>query len=262
MHPRHADVLDERESFKRPLAASLLLHSAVLAFILAAGLTTIGKRQPWGDPNSFGGGAYSVSPVRNIPLPGRAGPLNRVASDTESQIPEPPKPEPKAARKEEPGAVALKSRKAPRPDRVERYAASRRDERAFASNQVYSRAGQAAASPLYSLAPGSGGVGAGTGSPFGVQCGGFAAVVRDRVAQHWRTEQIDPRIRSLPPAIVTFELHRSGQVRNIRLAQSSGNVALDYSAQRAIAEAGPFEPIPPNCTGNPALVEFWFELKR
>ncbi|GIU74892.1 MAG: hypothetical protein KatS3mg004_1979 [Bryobacteraceae bacterium] len=264
MELRHVDVLEERDELRRPLLASLALHAAVFGLIAVLSLAGVGRRQSWGDPNSFGGGrAYGVTPVRNIPIAGRGGPVNRVASDTQSEVPTPPKAEPKKAAKEpEPDAIAMKSRKAQRSARSRREEVARRDVREFGENQVFSRAGQAAASPIYAAAPGSGGVGLASGAPFGARCGGYAAVLRDRVAQHWRTEQVDPRIRTLPPAIVVFELHRSGQVRNVRLVQSSGNVALDYSAQRAILEASPFEPIPPGCEGNPAIVEFWFELKR
>lgn len=262
MNPRHADVLDERDSLKRPVIASVVLHAAVFGAIAVMTVANIGKKQPWGDPNSMGGGAFSVSAVKNIPLPGRTGPVNRVASDTESQIPEPVTKEAKKARREDPDAIALKSKKKQKKERVERYASNRRDEREYTPNQVYSRGGQAATSPLYGLAPGSGGVGVGTGAPFGTMCGGYAMLLRDRVAARWRTEQVDSRIRALPPAIVTFELARTGQVRTARITQTSGNVTLDYSAQRAVMDAGPFEPIPPNCPGNPAVVEFWFELKR
>ncbi len=264
MEPRHVDVLEGRDEFRRPLLASLALHAAVFGLTAAAALTGIGRRAPWGDPNSLGGGgAYSVSPVRNIPIAGRSGPVNRLASDTESRIPAPPKQETKkAAEPPEPDAIALKSRKSPRTDRAQRTETARRDAREFTGNQVFSRGGQAAASPMYAATPGVGGVGIGSGAPFGARCGGYVTVLRDRVAQRWRTEQVDPRIRALPPAIVVFDLHRDGQVRNVRLVQSSGNVALDYSAQRAILDASPFEPIPPGCEGNPARVEFWFELKR
>ncbi len=264
MDLRHVEVLEERDEFRRPLLASLALHATVFGLIAATAWTGIGKRQPWGDPNSLGGGgAYSVSPVRNIPIPGRIGPVNRVASDTDSQIPTPPKQETKkAAKQPEPDAIALKSRKAPRTERSPRADVARRDVREFSENQVFSRGGQAASGPMYAMAPGAGNVGVGSGAPFGARCGGYVTVLRDRVAQRWRTEQIDPRIRALPPAVVVFELHRNGQVRNVRLVQTSGNVALDYSAQRAILEASPFEPVPPGCEGDPARVEFWFELKR
>ncbi len=264
MELRHVDVLEERDEFRRPLAASMALHAAVFGLIAVMAMTGAGRRQSWGDPNSLGGGgAYSVSPVKNIPIAGRSGPVNRLASDTESEIPSPPKQEAKkAAKQPEPDAIALKSRKAPRTERSARTETARRDVREYSEHQVFSRGGQAAASPVYAMAPGAGGVGIGSGAPFGARCGGYATVLRDRVAQRWRTEQVDPRIRTLPPAVVVFELQRNGQVRNVRLVQSSGNVALDYSAQRAILEASPFEPIPPGCEGDPARVEFWFELKR
>ena len=122
--------------------------------------------------------------------------------------------------------------------------------------------GQSASSPLYAPAPGSGGVGVGEGTPFGTRFGAYAALIRDRVAQKWRTEQVDARIRSLPSAIVTFDIQRGGQVRNVRVVQSSGNVALDYSAQRAVMEAAPFEPLPAAYSGSSATIEFWFTLKR
>lgn len=263
MNPRHADVLDERDSLKRPLVWSVVLHCVLAASIVVMTVAEVGKKVSWGDPNSLGGGAFSVSPVKNIPLPGRTGPVNRVASDTESQIPEPPaKTAKKAEREDDRDAIAFKSKKKQKSERAERWASNRKDQPQYNTNQVFSKAGQAATSPLYGLAPGSGGVGVGTGAPFGQMCGGYAMIVRDRVAAKWRTEAVDARIRTLPPAIVTFELQRNGQVRNTRVTQSSGNVRLDYSAERAVLEAGPFEAVPVNCPGNPALVEFWFELKR
>jgi len=87
-------------------------------------------------------------------------------------------------------------------------------------------------------------------------------ILRQRVADKWHTTDIDPRIHTLPTAIVTFDLMRDGSARNVRIAQTSGNQALDYSAQRAIYDASPFPPLPPAFERNDAVIEFWFELKR
>ena len=122
--------------------------------------------------------------------------------------------------------------------------------------------GQSASSPLYAPAPGSGGVGVGDGTPFGSRFGAYANLIRDRVAQKWHADQVDARIRSLPTAIVTFDIQRSGQVANVRVIQSSGNVSLDNSARRAVMEASPFEPLPAAYSGSSATIEFWFTLKR
>ena len=262
---RHVEILDERDSLKRPIMGSVLLHAAVFGTIAVMTIAQVGKRESWGDPNSAGGGAFTVTAVKAIPLPGRTGPVNKVASDTKSQIPEPvkAKPEPKRAVKEDPDAISLKSKKKnAKTEKTERVASNRRDPREYSDNQVYSRAGQAATSPLYGLAPGSGGVGVGNGMPFGNRFGAYAQMIRERVAQRWKTETVDGRIKTLPPAIVTFEIMRNGQVRNIKVFQSSGNVALDYSAQRAITEAAPFEPLPAAYDGSSAMIEFWFQLKR
>lgn len=260
---QHIDVLTERDSLKRPLFGSLVLHGAVFGLIGAMAVFNFGKTVTWGDPNSMGGGSVSITPVQRIPLPGRTGPKNQVANDTKSEIPEEVKPKPKTkeAVKEDPDAVALKPKRRKKSERTER-ASNRRDKPEYEDNQVYSNAGQAATSPIFGMAPGSGGVGIGNNMPFGSHCGAYAVLLRDRVGQRWRTDQVDARIHTLPPAIVTFDLARTGQVTSIRLSQSSGNRMLDYSAQRAITEAAPFQPIPPECEGNPAHIEFWFQLKR
>lgn len=259
---RHVDILEERDSLKRPFGFSVALHLGIVA--LAAGLaaTQLTQRERWGDPNALGGGAVGVTAVQSIPIPGRTGPVNRVANDTKSQVPQPAKPQPKRTVREDPGAIALKSRNAPRRASRDQIAVNRRDLKEPAPNQLTSQAGAAAASPIYAMAPGSGGVGVGAGAPFGTRFGAYAALIRERVAQRWRTDSVDQRLRKLPPAIVTFDILRNGQVRNIRLIQSSGNYALDVSAQRAITDAAPFEPLPAAYSGSSATIEFWFNLQR
>jgi periplasmic protein TonB len=61
---------------------------------------------------------------------------------------------------------------------------------------------------------------------------------------------------------VTFDIQRNGQVSNVRVAQTSGNVAMDNSARRAVMEASPLEPLPAAYSGSSASIEFWFTLKR
>lgn len=259
---RHADILEERDSLKGPLFGSLALHAGLACAVVLVSAMNLGERVPWGEPNALGGGAVGVTPVKSIPMPLRDGPINRLANDTRSQVPAAVKPEPvKAAPKAEPDAISLKSKRAPARKTAPRAATSAKT-RETPDHQMTSTTGAAASSPLYAMTPGTGGVGVGTGAPFGFQFGAYATLVRDRVSQRWRTDQVDPRIRSLPPAIVTFEIIRSGAVRNIRIIQSSGNRALDYSAERAITEAAPFQPLPAQYGGSSAVIEFWFQLQR
>jgi protein TonB len=264
--PDHRELLDERESLRRPFVQSLALHGSVVALALGLGMANFAKREQFGDPNAMGGGALDVTTVKTLPFLQHNGPKNKVANDTPSQVPEPiTKPEPKTkaktVEKEPADAIPMKDRNARRPVR-ETYRNPRTTPEPQTSNQLTSTTGQTASSPLYAPAAGSGMLGVGNGAPFGTRFGAYAALVRDRVSPHWRTEQIDQRLRTLPPAVVTFEIQRDGQVRNIRIEQSSGNGLLDNSAQRAIAEAAPFPPLPAQYSGSSATVEFWFKFQR
>ncbi len=258
----HHDILDDREPLGRFLPYSIGLHLALFAAVVSARWWQPGEVQPWGDPRSLGGGAVAITPVSRIPLPSRGGPENPVANDTDSRVPQPPKPEPRRQREPDPDAITIKgrartaqrqaieSRKRYRPPETDR------------PNQLYSEAGAAARSPLFGSTSGSSRVNVGSGSPFGARFGYYEALLRQRVAEKWRTADIDPRLESAPPVIVTFEILRNGTVRGLRLMQRSGNVVVDYSAQRAIVEASPFPPLPAGFDRDSAVIEFWFQLKR
>ncbi len=266
--PGRADILDERDSMRRPLAGSLALHVLVFAVVITSPLIgNLRKRELWGDVNAGGSGSVVVNVVRGqIPLPGRSGPVNPLVNDTQSMVPTPPpkpKPERKAERPPEPDAIPIKSRNAPPRRTVAQNAPMNtwRAQQKDLPNQMYSNAGQALVSPLIGQV-GSGGVGIGQGSPFGRRFGNYATILRDMVARKWNTSDVDPRIRTAPRVIVTFTILRNGQVKNVRTAQRSGIPLLDASAERAVYDAAPFPPLPAEYEGSDATVEFTFVLSR
>ena len=259
----HPDILEQRERLGRSFAGSLALHTAVAGSLAFYGWLAARPRTPFGDPNSLGGGAYNITPVGKLPLDRRGGQVNPVANDTPSQVPLPPakaKPAPKAP---DPDAIALKTKRTPK--KLTDIAASSQRYRPDVEpkpGQLYSTAGQAMTSMMHGGTVGTGGVGVGTGSPFGARFGAYAELIRRRVAEKWRTSEVDARLQTAPPVILTFEILRDGAVRNIQIVQRSGNLALDYSAQRAVQEAAPFNPLPREYERNSASIEFWFQLKR
>jgi hypothetical protein len=124
-----------------------------------------------------------VTAVKSIPIQGHEGPTNRVASDTESRVPEPitkPEKRTKAAEREDENAIPLKSKHKPKSSSIDTYRNPRAKQDAQSDNQLTSRVGQSASSPLFAPAPGSGGVGVGDGTPFGSRFGAYAALIRDR----------------------------------------------------------------------------------
>ncbi|HSW50195.1 MAG TPA: TonB family protein [Bryobacteraceae bacterium] len=260
----HVDFLAEQESLRKPLLVSTAFHGCLIAALAIQGFAGSGVRELWGNPNSLGGGAVGITPVSQIPLPARGGPPNPLASDTESEVPEPPQAKRQARRAPEadPAAIAIKSRgAAAQPARRESVASRSKLPVSEAPNQLYSNTGRALSSPMVGQT-GSGGVGIGPGGAFGNRFGAYRDLLEQMVARRWRTSDVDPRLQTAPPVIVTFVIRRDGSSADVRLEQSSGNKALDYSALRAVYEAGPFPPLPPTYERNDARIEFWFQLKR
>jgi protein TonB len=259
----HVDILDQPESLKGSLAGSVALHVSVAAVVAALSLTS-GHHEFWGSNSPGGGSAMIVNMTPLVPLPANSGAINPVANDTHSEAPEPKpdKVQKTKVKEPEPEAVPLKSRTTPKkPSQKESSVNQYRAKQTDRPNQVYSEEGQKLVSPLYGTT-GGGGVGVGPGSPFGNRFGYYVDLLKQRVAQKWRASDVDPRIRTLPTAIVTFTIRRDGSILGVRVAQTSGNLAMDLSAQRAIADAAPFPPLPAGYDKNDVSIEFWFELKR
>jgi len=265
MHSR-ADILDQPEPLGKWLAASVLFHISVVAAVLAGNWVGLRNVVQLGDVNGGGMGAVAVNVVQRIPLPSRSGPVNPVANDTDSRVPEPPpKPQPKQETpKEDPDAIPIKSREVPkRPQQPASAPNKFRAQQKDLPNQLYSDTGQALVSPMNGLT-GGGGVSLGNSSPLGQKCGWYANLLKDKVARNWQTSELDPRLHTAPAVAVTFTIRRDGSVpsSSVRIAQRSGNTALDYSAQRAILDAAPFAALPDQCIQGDAQVEFDFELRR
>ena len=261
----HPDTLDRPEPLGRWLVGSLGFHVLIAASLVSLNWWNNRPRATFGETNGGRFGSVAVNAVSRVPIPTRSGPVNPVASDTESRVPEPPvkaKPKP-VVKAPEPEAIPLKSRNARKQpseaaSEPNKFRAAQKDQ----PNQLYSER-QAVVSPMYGLT-GGGGVGVGDNSPFGQQFGWYANLLRDKVARNWRTTDIDPRLRSAPQVIVTFTIEHDGSVpsNSVRIAQRSGNTALDYSAQRAILDSAPFQALPAGFPRNSADVEFVFELRR
>jgi len=253
---QHADILDQQDSLGGPFVQSIVLHVAIAGALIISSINFQHSHQVWGATTTGAGSAVTVNAVKSIPLPARAGHVNPVANDTESQVPQAPKPEPKKQVKlPDEDAIPLKSRLAkrqPRPEAQQRYRPEPLKE-----NQVPSRQAPAAVSPMFQK-PGAGGVGVGPNSAFGNQFGAYASLVVQRVTDKWQTNGL----AGGAVVVVTFDILRDGSIRNPQIAQRSGNSALDYSALRAVTDAAPFPPLPSNYSGSSTSVELQFEPQR
>jgi TonB family protein len=129
----------------------------------------------------------------------------------------------------------------------------------YKSNQVPSHIPQAANTPMYGI-QGSGGIDIGPASVLGSRFGAYVELMRDRISQRWNTASV----HSLPSqkCAVSFTIARNGTVTNVQVTQPSGDYLLDTSAKRAVLDANPLPPLPPQFERNDATVELWFQLKQ
>ncbi|HEY1216794.1 MAG TPA: TonB family protein [Bryobacteraceae bacterium] len=251
------DILDERDPVSGPFLGSVFFHLAVVGVFVGSWFWTNRTHQNLGDINPGGGPSYSVSPVHNIPIPRRDAPPNPVANDTESQVRTAPAKQ-DTEKKQPDKAIEIPDRQRPkrqaeRPQHQQKYLEP------APQNQVYSRTRQAASSPMYGQS-GSGQVGIGPNSPLGNRLGWYAELIRERIAQNWRTNGLDARSQS-SPAIVSFTIMRDGTVRNPQVVQSSGNPTIDNTALRAVYESNPMPALPPQITDSYISAQFTFNLR-
>lgn len=261
---QRADILDERDSLRAPFFGSVAFHVGVVGLLVGYSWWINRGRVQFGTPDAMGG-SVGIQAVDTLPFPERHGAKNPLANDTKVNVPTPPKAALKAEPKEEPDAIALKSRKAPKKE-SELIAKNQRfrpePER---PNQVYSGAGQAVSSPMYGGMPGVGGVGIGPNSVFGTQFGAYANALVQQISRRWaiETAQLPPMVRSAGRVMVRFEIQRDGTIRGLpAILQSSGNPDVDRTAQRSIINAAPFAHLPLQFQRDSATVELVFELQR
>ena len=259
----HTIALDFRqEPLSRPFVASFAFHLGIVALVGGFTWWQNRDRHPLGDPNA-GPGAATVELVESIPGFRQTRQIEKVANDTESQTPALPKPEVKPqAEEDDPNAISLKSnRKLPKKKTKQQPVAKKSAMKRLYTPDLSSSTGARVSSPMFAPAKGGGGVGLGSTNPFGTRLGWYADLIRQRIAEKWRTQDLDARLNN-HEAVVTFDIHRDGTVGNIRLLQRSGNYAVDTSAVRAVNEASPLEPLPKEFERNIASVEFRFKLQR
>lgn len=257
------DPLDQAEPLGKPLVLSVTCHVALFASTLVWALfhTPISLGDPTGEP----GGAVVVNPINGIPLPrARARDENPVSNPVEHNVPSLPEPRAEPAQPEPiPDAEAVPIEKE-RKRRKAQAANQQKYQAEIKENQVASSTGAAVSSPLYtgSQQPsGGGGVGFGSGSPFGARFGWYADALQRRLAEEWRKSLGQSRGASAKPAVMTFSIMSNGTIRDVRVARTSGNRSVDYSALRAVTNTNPFQPLPRGLSRRSIKVEMWFQLR-
>jgi TonB family protein len=69
----------------------------------------------------------------------------------------------------------------------------------------------------------------------------YLATIQSKISQNFRPP---PGVRAQSLATMSFTIMKSGDITNITLSQTSGNLLIDQAAERAIRAAGRFPPLP------------------
>lgn len=100
------------------------------------------------------------------------------------------------------------------------------------------------------------------GGDFTTRYGWYIEAVKRRINSNWNQFTIDPQVRAerRAHATLTFAIYRDGSVKNVRMDQSSGNLSMDNSAQRALLSSVPMPQLPSDYSGSYVTVIFDFDL--
>jgi len=251
--------------FKRCFSYSVFFHVSLTVFMLI-GVWIQRSGNPWG---GIGGGDSGVRvnlvASAGIPMPPTANPTESEAVDpTKGLHKEEPKP-----KEPEPKTDATKIPKFEKEKPLPPSKASKVFEKNTPPPQnavPYGKGGQMNVPSGYSDTPGplNGGVavqGQG-GGDFAARYAWYVEAVRRAISQNWMQSTIDPAVRASRRAktTVTFTINRDGSVKNIRVAESSGNRSMDDSAQRALLSIDHFPALPSDYSGRYVDVTFDFDL--
>jgi protein TonB len=87
----------------------------------------------------------------------------------------------------------------------------------------------------------------------------YLRLIQSKIGERWSP----PRAAAAGGVrvVVRFVIQRDGQIREPSVERSSGNTLYDQSALRAVTEASPFPPLPPEFKASSLRVHFGFEFQ-
>ena len=238
------------ENLKQFLVYSIIMHAS-LALVIAVSAYIQFRDNRWGGVGGDLGTKVTLvgAPAAGIPMPKEPVITDSKAVDPTKGLhkeePKPKVPEPKTDAAKIPKFEKEKPLPPSRPSRT------LENKRPNPDNAVpYGKGGNPDLPSGYSPTPGSGSSGGmvqGQGnSDFTTRYGWYISAAKRRVAPNWNVLFLDPSVRNSQTlhCVISFTIARDGSVKNLRIAQSSGNASWDNSGLRAIQSSSPFAPLP------------------
>src|SRR5207253_7110522 len=236
------------QSLRQFLIYSVIMHASLAVVVVVSAYIQY-RGSPWGGiGGDLGGTKVSLVSSPGIPMP-------KESVVTESKAVDPTK----GLHKEEPvkpPEPKTDATKIPKFEKEKRLPPTRKsrtleNKTPVQDNDVpYGQGGNPDLPTGYSQTPGGGSSGVtvqGAGSAdFAARYGWYIAAAKRRVAPNWNLLFLDPSVRNSRTlhCVISFTIMRDGTLKNIRVAESSGNSSWDTSGLRAIQSSIPFPPLP------------------
>jgi protein TonB len=262
-------VIVERAALERGFPGGLIFSGAAHVLILASAfvLPMLLPREPplkvldgFAVPLPAGGGG-PVNPEPPAPAPAAPEPAPQtLAPAPEPRVEPPPKvlkppvETPPKNRLPEPDAKPAK-KKPPTPEPRPQLSAAERAYTQGATAGAPRGTGRSAATPGLEFGPPGAGVPGGTDA-FGDW---YLAGVQRKIWTIW-AGQVKTDFQQ--PIAILFTILADGSVTDVRVVQSSGVALLDLAAQRAVASAAPFGPLPRDYGTNRYTIQGIFKPVR
>jgi TonB family protein len=252
-----AAAYPEEVSLKRFLLYSVVLHSSLAVFIVASAIFHWNREQ-WSGTGSLGNSAkVNLVSSGGLPLPKPAVVSeSQVVDQTKSlyreEPPKPPEPKTEAVKipkfdKEKPlppshPSKAFENKTPPPPNAIPGHGGVPDIPAGIAQGPGTSAGGVVANGQA--------------GGAFEARYPWYIAAAKRRVAPNWNLLFLDPAVRNSTTlhCVISFTILRDGSVKNLRVAQSSGNSSWDNSGLRAIQSSIPFPPLPNDWTASDVSV--------
>ena len=90
----------------------------------------------------------------------------------------------------------------------------------------------------------------------------YYETLRNKVSSSWYSSLVSPGYRGKFISTVYFKIFRNGNIKDLKLENSSGIESLDLSALRAVENASPFAPLPSDFSAKYLIVHFKFEWEK
>src|SRR5216684_5383341 len=241
------------QSLRQFLVYSVIMHASLALVIVVSAYIQFRDNRWGGVGGELGGTKVTLVPAAGIPMPKESVVTESKAVDPtkglhKEEPPKPPEPKTDATKipkfeKEKPLPPSPKSRtlenKTPAHD----------------NDVPYGKGGNPDLPTGYSQTPGEGSSGVTVqgqgGADFASRYGWYIEAVKNRIYGNWQQWTIDAAARASRTmhCAITFTINRDGSLKDVHIAESSGNTSYDNSALRAVLSSTPVTKLPSDYSG-------------